>query len=119
MTFVAYAQLRGLRATINVANGVRAPCASATPPVHAEVVPTGAYPYGVQPQGRCATWVPEPLGTDLPNHVAQLGLTIIGYLSANCPNTMGWWLWLRSECKLVSYAPRLVRWTALEALGFI
>ena len=84
MTFVAHAQMRGLRGTCKeVPNGVHAPCAPVTPPIHSKVMPTGACPCGEQPHGWCATWVPEPRGPNLPNNGAQLGLIIIGNHSAS------------------------------------
>ena len=84
MTFVAHAQMRGLRGTCKeVPNGVRAPYAPVTPPIHSKVMPTGACPCGEQPHGWCATWVPEPRGPSLPNNGAQLGLIIIGNHSAS------------------------------------
>ena len=84
MTFVAHAQMRGLRGTCKeVPNGVHAPCAPVTPPIHSKVMPTGACPCGEQPHGWCATWVPEPRGPSLPNNGAQLGLIIIGNHSAS------------------------------------
>ena len=83
MTVVAHAQMRGLRGTCKeVPNGVHAPCAPVTPPIHSKVMPTGACPCGEQPHGWCATWVPEPRGPSLPNNGAQLGLIIIGNHSA-------------------------------------